>query len=115
MQVLSHSDQSPTGHNDLNVDEQPNLKKASPLRGSKFILSGDNITSIMSCMTSGHPTHTLHPIMGTASAHLARRNMYHATYCCQTANTLHYYCSHLQHCLHTHPASMALQTQALPP
>ena len=35
--VLSHSYWSPTGHNDLNVDKQLNLKKDPPLRESKFI------------------------------------------------------------------------------
>ena len=77
------TDWPPTGHNDLNVDKQPNLKKSHPLRESKFILFGDNIVNIRSCMTYDHPTHTLHPILRTASAHLARGNSYHATYSCQ--------------------------------
>ena len=83
MLVSSHSAWPPTGHNDLNVDDQPNLQKASPLRESKFILVGDNVANIRLCMTNDNPTHTLLPILGTASAHLARGNRYHATCSCE--------------------------------
>ena len=58
MLVLSHSDWPPTGHSDLNIGKQLNLRKAPPLRESKFILVGDNIATIGSCMTNNHP-HTL--------------------------------------------------------
>ena len=61
----------------------PAFKKATSLRNSKFILLGDSIVNIRSCMTSDYPTQTLHPILGTASAHLARENRYHAIYSCQ--------------------------------
>ena len=64
MLVLHHSDWLPTGHNELNIDEQPILKRAPCLRESKFILVSVNIANITSCMTNDHPTHILCPILG---------------------------------------------------
>ena len=71
------------GHNDFNIDKQSNLKKAASLRESNFILVGDNIVTIRSCMTNDHPPYTLHPILQTASAYLARGNRYYTMYSCQ--------------------------------
>ena len=76
MLISSHSYWPPTGHNDLNVDEQPNLKKDPTLRESKYILVSDSIANIRSCMINNDPGHTLHPTLETAFNLSARGNRY---------------------------------------